>query len=462
MRATNLKRREFLRLSAFAVGATALAGCAVPTTETTEGPGTEVEGPEPEEIGEPAPEEAVELTWWYGWTPDLIVNTLDGVAEAFAEAEPSVSAVNTSQHEWGEALLTAYAAGTAPDIHEHWLPMQFAPRDMLLALDDLVDGSEALDWDSFPEVSWGVGRWDGKHYVVPSLAFFAECALVTNPRTFENAGLTVPDDVPSTWDEMFTLAQEYTTFDDAGNIEVLWISPSRSLRHWPAMYGIEDYDEEENRWLFDQPGWEEVVENIARFYTEFGPEKIDGFYEAYPGWIAVPGSAFASDVLAMVISGYWIPGELAKNAPDKDFYYTWPPTGGAATGKKVTHWGAHSVMIPAQSEHPRQAWMFAEYLSTTEASEMILSGCGWISPLKAFWDVMDVGMYAGLDFFVNELARDAEIEMVNSPSPAIAYAMNSFQEQVVDPVIYGDKDVQTALADFQEAVTEEEERILRR
>jgi hypothetical protein len=73
---------------------------------------------------------------------------------------------------------------------------------------------------------------------------------------------------------------------------------------------------------------------------------------------------------------------------------------------------------------------------------------------------MDASIFRGLDFFVDHIAKEADLEYVNSPSPAIAFAMNGFQEQVVDPVIYGEKTVKQALADFQQAVTEEEERFL--
>jgi multiple sugar transport system substrate-binding protein len=457
-----LSRREFVWLAGAAGGSVLLGACqAAPTAAPTEAPAEPAE--EAEEPVEPTPvpaAEAVTIEWWYGWTPDLIVDTLDGVADRFTEHNADIE-VTTAQHEWGEKLLTAYAAGTPPDIHEHWLPMQFAARDLLQPLEERIEASTVVTWDLMPEVSWTGGTWGGHVYILPCLAYFAELALVANPLVFENAGLDVPGDIPRTYDEVFAQAQQHTEFDDAGNLNVVWMEPDKGLRFMPTSYGLTPYNADEHKWTLTGEGWEEAVMSAARFYTEFGPEKLDAFHEAYPGWIAVPGSAFASDRLALVTSGYWIPGELQKNAPDKEFIYTWPPTGGAAAGKKVTHWGAHSVMIPQLSKSPEQAWVFAEYLATVEPATMIFEGCGWIAPMSTFWDVMDVGLYRGLDFFVNELARDAETSTANPPSPAIGFAFGSFSTDVTDAVIYGNKDVATALADFQAAVDEEEERLLR-
>ena len=200
-----------------------------------------------------------------------------------------------------------------------------------------------------------------------------------NPAVYEKVGLASLTTSPRPGMRL-RAGQGYTGFDAVGNLDIAWIEPAKNLRHWPAMYGIEDYDEQNRRWLFDDPGWEEVVANIARFYTEFGPEKFDAFHEAYPGWIAVPGSAFASDRLAMVISGYWVPGELDANAPGKPFDYTWAPTGGAATGKKVTHWGAHSMMMPKSGRHINESWRLIEHYLSLESAQTILEGCGWVGP----------------------------------------------------------------------------------
>ncbi|MGI6207256.1 MAG: ABC transporter substrate-binding protein [Anaerolineae bacterium] len=459
MEARSWSRRKFLRAGALAMGGL-LGGSAVAAcTGATQAPAQATQAPAGATAPAAAATEQVTIEFWWGWTPDMIVNTLNAVADAFMEANPDIK-VTTAQHEWGEKLLTAYAAGAPPDVHEHWLPMQFAARDLLLPVDDLVASSATVSIEMMPEVAWTMAAWQGARYAVPALAFFAELALIVNPAVYEKVGLASPDDIPTTWDEVFEQAKEYTGFDAVGNLDIAWIEPAKNLRHWPAMYGIEDYDEQNRRWLFDDPGWEEVVANIARFYTEFGPEKFDAFHEAYPGWIAVPGSAFASDRLAMVISGYWVPGELDANAPGKPFDYTWAPTGGAATGKKVTHWGAHSMMMPKSGRHINESWRLIEHYLSLESAQTILEGCGWVGPQRDFWEIMDASIFRGLDFFVDHIAKEADLEYVNSPSPAIAFAMNGFQEQVVDPVIYGEKTVKQALADFQQAVTEEEERFL--
>uniref|UniRef100_A0A7C4KIX1 Uncharacterized protein n=1 Tax=Anaerolinea thermolimosa TaxID=229919 RepID=A0A7C4KIX1_9CHLR len=70
-----------------------------------------------------------------------------------------------------------------------------------------------------------------------------------------------------------------------------------------------------------------------------------------------------------------------------------------------------------------------------------------------------IGRYKGLEFFVNKLAVEAEVQTVNPATPALSFALNSFSKDVVDAVIYGNKTTKQALADFQKAVTEEEAKL---
>lgn len=458
METRNWPRRKLLRAGALCVGGllsgSALAACA----GATPAPGQATEAPaatlEPSQAAQ-----KVTIDFWWGWTDDVVREAALKIIAIYNESYPEVT-VQTAQHEWGEKLLTAYAAGTQPDIHEHWLPAQFAARGLLRAIDDAVQASESLSFDSLLDISWDVGKWQGKNYIVPSWAFFAEAALCVNPAVYEQAGLRIPDDVPTTWDGMFDQAKEFTKLDDAGNIDVAWYVAEKIMRYWPTEFGIEPYNAEEHTWNFDDPAWEEVLANIARFYTHFGPDKISQFGESYPGSYVTPGNPLATDHLAMSLAGYWAPGQLDKSAPGKDFHYTWVPTAGTAAGKKVTHWGAHSVMFPNASDKFQYAWPIAEVLNTVEAQDILFDAVGWIGPLKAYWDVMDYKRYIGLDFYVEHAAREAEVNTVNPASPAVSFFMYDSVKELVDPVIYGEKDIKTALADFQMAITEQEQRAL--
>jgi ABC-type glycerol-3-phosphate transport system substrate-binding protein len=460
MATKHLSRRDFLRAGVLTTAGAVVTACAPPAAPPAAEPAAEQPAAQQEEPqAAPATQDKVTIDFWYGWTPDLITKTLDSVAAKFTEKMPNVE-VKTAQHEWGEKLLTAYAAGTPPDVHEHYLAMQFGARDLTIPLDDRIAASSVIKKDLIDDRIWSVAIWNGKAFAVPNLAFFAETGMVINKAVYDNAGLKTPDDAPKTWDEVYAQAKQYTKTDDAGNLELLWVSPDKGSRWWAAMYGLTPYNANDHQWTVEGAEWEEVVNNIARFYTDFDPQKIEGFFQAYPAWVAVPGNAFASDRLAMILSGYWIPGELDKNAPGKEFFYTWVPTGGKATGKKVAFWGAHSMMIPKQSKHPDEAWLLTEHYADIPAAQEIFEGPGWISPKQDFWDVMNVNRYKGLDYFVNEAAKQAEEVSTFPASPALAYYQNHFQPDVVDPVIYGDKDVKTALADFTKALNDEEVRVM--
>jgi ABC-type glycerol-3-phosphate transport system substrate-binding protein len=184
-----------------------------------------------------------------------------------------------------------------------------------------------------------------------------------------------------------------------------------------------------------------------------GAEKIDGYRNSYGTWTESPTASFPAGVQAMIINGYWQPGELARAAPDRKFSYGWMPVPNSRKGKKVQSTGGHNSQIPKGAAHPDQAFQFIEFLLTDKAMDIIYAGTGWIGARKSYLGKVDTSKYSGLDFYVKS-ATEAE-EMHGMPvDPIEGFTSNQWTD-TYNAVNHGTKTPQQAAADMQEALTKE-------
>jgi multiple sugar transport system substrate-binding protein len=478
MEKKKLSRRDFLRWSAVAAtGAVVAAGCQPTPVEKIVKETVVVEKEkvvketvvvekEVEKVvtPTPVPVETVDIDFWWGWTPEIHVNALNAACRRFEELNPEIK-VNTAQHEWGPKLFTALAAGTPPDLFQWGNAVEMAAREAVIPLDDRVDASEALSWDSFYDVSWDLSKWEGKLYGVPGLEQFAVIGQIASVELWDQAGLDVPGDLPETFSEAMQQVEAYTQRDEAGNITVLWGEVSRENWYWwEVVLGVHAYDKETGTYDFTDPLWVEAIKWTGDLYQMLGPEKLEGFREAYPGWKAATGNAFASGTQAWETrSGYWEPGELAKTAPDKEFYWHWNPMWDHRKGIKTQEIGGHALCIPKDGQHPDEAWKLTEFLVSLEALKIIFEGCGFLTATKEFVDdpgkVVDFYKYPGLRFFVDSV-RDADELWAEPRGPVDGFVFDKFYEYG-NAVIYGDMTPEEAMVEIQTLVGEEVARVKR-
>ena len=493
MESRKLNRRDFLRLSAAAATGAVVAACAPATPIIIEKevikevPVEKAVIVEKEVVKEVIKEVAVEkvvketvvvekvvevapkpepatIGFWFGWTPEIHVKTMEAVARRFEELNPEIKVTTLPGGSRGEKLMTAFAAGTPPDVLEIGRgPAEFAVRGRVRPLDDWIDASDIITEDLFWPEAWNLMTWQGTRYSVPSLAFHTEGALIVNGQVYRNVGLEAPDDVPRTWDDMYEQTVEYTEIDDSGNIQLLWYEPSRDL--WMGYtrtfsWGLTPFDGDTLTFNYDNPRYVEYINSIVQFFEHLGVERVEAFRESYPSWVAIPGAAFPSNRQALLTSGYWIPGEMEKIAPDGEFYYMFPPVSKYREGEKLITLTGHSTGIPVDSKQPHAAWEFIQFLCTIEAHDIIYRGTGFVGPARTFHEVMDVDLYKGQDFFVKALSEADEIE--SEPPCPIRSMVGAEGVKAMESVIFGEKTAEEALADLQELLTKEIRRVLTR
>ncbi|HEY63677.1 MAG TPA: extracellular solute-binding protein [Caldilineae bacterium] len=449
-----ITRREFLRFSAATTVGVLAAACAPPGA-----------APAPEEEGAPAPapKEKVVIEWWHGWGGMTGVNAMQAVADAFNEEHEDIQVNRLQVSQINEKYMTAIAGGTPPDVEIGNLQYaQYWARGVVHVLDDWIDASEIIDRDDIFSSSWQEASWQGKTYGVPTVESYLRFALCYNEDLVKEAGLD-PDNPPLDWDEAFEWHKAITTFDEAGNIEILGFDPMDAMGgsgpgppdpfFWPQSYGFKWWLPDEMKFNFDNELFVAALATIKRFYDHVGVEKMAGYRSSYGTWTQSPTASFPAGVQAMIINGYWTPGELVHSAPDKKFRYTWPPNSPERRGIKFQSTGGHFGNIPKGSKHPEEAFKFIEFTTTDKACDIIFSQTGWLGARKSYLEKVDPSKAPGLEFYLRS-ATEAD-EMNSSESCPIGGFVGQNWRNTVDAVNFGDKTPEEAARDLQEMCTEE-------
>ena len=182
---------------------------------------------------------------------------------------------------------------------------------------------------------------------------FSTLGLVINNKLWKQAGLT-DDDVPTTWDELASVAQQLTEGKTVG----LTISPEyQRLGAFAAQAG---------GGLVSEDGTEATVnsaENVEAF--EFVQGMLSDGTAAYStdlgaGWA---GEAFGKELGAMTIEGNWIIGAMEADFPKIDYQVAELPAGPAGPGtlQYTNCWG-----IAADSDNVDGSISLVEHLTTPE------------------------------------------------------------------------------------------------
>jgi len=390
-------------------------------------------------------------------------NAMQAVADAFNLQSDTVYVQRLQVDDVHEKYLTAIAGGAPPDCEIGNLNYsEFWARGVLHSVDDWIAASATIDMDDVLEAAVEGAKWQGKTYGVPCIESSIRFAFSYNVDLVKGAGLD-PDAPPETWDEVYEWHTALTTFDSAGNLEILGFDPMDAMGgsgpgppdpfFWPPSYGLTWWDKNNNTFHFDDDRFVAAIETVNKFYDYVGVEKMEGYRSSYGTWTQSPTASFPAGVQAMIVNGPWQPGELARAAPDKNFAYSWAPTPSDRKGTKLQASGGHYGSIPLGAPHPQEAFAFLEFCTTDAVQDIVFDQTGWLGPRKSWNAKLDVSRYKGLDFYVNSIAEADEMW------PSAGCPVSSFVGQqwwnMIDAVNFGDKTPDQAAVDLQNLCTEE-------
>lgn len=399
-----LNRRDFLKMGALASATGVLASCAQ-RPEETEAPAVEPEVEEAEPEVEEAPEsaEGVTVQYWYAW------GNLDPAMDRILETEEFADAMKGNSLEYkgaveAEALLTAVAAGTPPDGGSNFDYPALWTRGAVLEVTDLVGTSANVKKDDIAAGLWDGSFYDGKMIGVPGIEGFNWWGMNVNAQAAEEAGLD-PENIPMTWEGIYEWHQALTKFDDAGNLLQFGLDPWDAMAGEPdfaaTSWGFKWWNEDTNTFDLNNPLMAESYDVMGEFIKTVGPDKFAGMrqVEGNGAW----GAAYNAGVQTMIMEGYWHPGETQIQQPDVAQFNrsTWAPVPANREGAKIMATGPHFVQLFTQANYPNEMFLFADYLLSGAAMDIIFEEVGWIFGRLSWLANVDKDTYPGLAFYID-------------------------------------------------------------
>jgi multiple sugar transport system substrate-binding protein len=448
-----LNRRDFLRgASALAVGSVLAACGPTPAPPATEAP--KAAPAEATPTAAPAPA-GVTVQYWFGWGGTYAIQTWDALKATDEFKQAIGNNTLETKGSAGDAVTTAVAAGTPPDGASNIQYLDYMARDVLVPITDWVAASSLVKKESYLEGTWNDAFYKGVMYGVPGNEGFLRYGLNYNSKLVEAAGLD-PKNPPQTWSEVLEWHKKLTKFDEAGNLKQFGLDPFDAMGgqigiqdgfYPPVSWGWKWFDADTGKFDLDNDKMAESFDVMGEFYKIVGPDKMAGMrqVEGQGTW----GGSYNTEIQAMIIEGYWHPGESMIEKPEVGKYNmaTWAPVPDSRKGVKVQGYGGHYVIIFKDSKNKEAMFKVAEFLNTNKACEVIFKNVGWLPGLKPYLQTVDPKTYPGLDFYFKSVTEATEF---SSPARCPITNFTSTQYQELREKVYREQMTgKEAAAEFQ-------------
>ena len=285
------------------------------------------------------------ITVLIGSSGDAETSAVEDAVAAWSEQSGVPASVQVA-NDLAQQLSQGFAAGPPADLF--YLSTDsiagFAANGSLQAYGDVLANKD----DFYPSLVENF-TVDDTFYCAPK--DFSTLALIINTSMWEEAGLTEAD-IPTTWDELDTVAAQLTTDDHVG---LAFGAEYQRIGTFMAQAGgglVQD-----GQAIANSP------ENVDAL--DYVKGHLDDGTFAYAADIGTGwgGEAFGTQKAAMVIEGNWITGAMSNDYPDVDFIVAQLPAGpgGQGTLQFTNCWG-----MAADSPNQQAALSLVEYLTSTD------------------------------------------------------------------------------------------------
>jgi len=269
-------------------------------------------------------------------------------ANAWAEKTGNKVEVIVAQ-DIAQQLSQGFAGGNPPDVF-YVDAGRFADLASAGSLEPYAE--QVADNDDFYQSLRQTFTFEGEQYCVPK--DFSTLALQIRTDAFDAAGLTEAD-VPTTWDELATVAEKLTTGKQTG----LVIGDTRDR--------IGAFMVQNGGWVLNEDASEVTADSAENAEAlAYVKEQLAAGSFQYPsqvdaGW---GGEAFGTAKAAMTIEGNWIRGAMKNDYPDVDYSVHELPEGSAGKGTLLF---TQCYGVAAASEFKEQSVSLVEALTTVDA-----------------------------------------------------------------------------------------------
>lgn len=360
---------------------------------------------------------------------DHTLTTFQNAAKRFEAANPDVE-INIEDVSWDnlqQRLATDIAGGTPPDISviaTRWV-LDYAQNDIAEPLDSYITPEFR---GRFYENLLTPGMVDGKTYLLPILA--STRALYYNQALYEKAGVT---EAPKTWEDLLAASKKVKEKGDGA-----------------YGFGIQGKEiETDTYWYY--PFWsyggDIVKDGKSGIAGEAGVKAANLYKSFIDDGLSQPSptgsnrqdieTLFKQGRLGALVTGPWLRGQIASEAPDLKYAMAPMPEGTSA----LTWGGTDSMMLFKSSPNKELAWKFLEEaaFSTETRLEFTLSE-GFLPVLKEEMDDPRLADDASLKVFADMLPIARFAPLVPQWEQVVAATTSALQQ-----IYLGQQDAETAL-----------------
>lgn len=359
---------------------------------------------------------------------------LQKIVDAFEEEHPDITVEVTTlpYDEYGTALQTDLAAGTASDVFdiEYANYAQYQANGVLaeIAVDDpSVYRQSVLE----------AYQTDGTQYALPSS--FSTVVLFYNSDLFDAAGVEYPT-ADWTWTEEQAAAEQLT---DAASGAWGDHQPVSFYEYYKALAqnGGEFLDESGAKVAFNSPEGIEAAEWLVGKSGTVMPTVEQG-----QGTPDFDTKLFTDGKLAMLHTGIWMFGAFA------DVPFGWDIAVEPGNAQQASALFSNAVGVSAGSEHQEAAAEFASFLTSSEVMVQTRLDAGWELPATS--DEAALDSYLTLGDPENRQAVFYSLDQVALP-PVVTEGQQEMQDIMTEELVEaqaGRKSVEDALASAEERI----------
>jgi len=375
-----------------------LAGCGggkpaesdAPAEPTKEAAGQESSAPD--ESGE-----QVTLTFVRTGTPEILRGIFEPIIANFEKDHPNIK-IDMQDLGWSDATqsLQAWAASESlPDLMYH-LPgtiFDLADKGLILDLTPYLD--DELVNDMFPSML-EAGKYNGKQYMITCGA--STITMWYNAELFTQANLD-PDDPPATWDKLLEACEALSKLDGVAPVGI-YASPAGGETSFlyeslfTSEYGGSAWNG--SGYVYDTEEGKSAAVNTLKFLQELTSYAQDSYVE-YGRFDT--RTLLANGDVAIVLDAPNMANQIPDQLADGTMRCALLPAGSSGANSSAVNVGGW--YIPANCEHPDEAWTFLRYLMETE-NQIAHSTYGSVPILKSEAATYTEGFMATLAKSVEE------------------------------------------------------------
>ena len=283
--------------------------------------------------------------------------------------------------DYWDKINVAISSRTAPDLGLSTIDdvEARAKSGALYNISELMEadqGENKIDLTEFRQSQLDFATYQGDLYAMPFSA--TTRALYYNLDMFAEKGLTEAD-VPTTWDELHTIAKLFDEEDSNGRLTRLGFDPTygnATYHGWLWQKGLDFFDEDQMPTL-NTPGHVEVLEWIMNFNNDIERSELTAFGE---GNQTLGINPFASERVAMIVEvdGLY---QIIKDA-GATFNYGVAPIPIPEGGTRVNWGSGFSIEMydngKNETDERDGTYEFLKYLLSKDIQKELAEVNGWI------------------------------------------------------------------------------------